>query len=200
MFRPETIAALSASLPAQANVLLWGIDDEALSRVEIQSPERRFFVAASDTTIEMLASMCWPRLSEDETTPATAPRPARRILLVDDDHTFARSLSRLLKTAGYEMTVAHGGHEALDLCRDGRFGAILTDLQMPGMNGLSFAAMVRLAMGKSAPKIVMITASASTVESDDLLDGLMQKPVATSTLLSLLKKLVPEEEEEESLE
>jgi two-component system, chemotaxis family, sensor kinase CheA len=50
----------------------------------------------------------------------------------------------VLKAAGYEVTTAGGGEEAIVLLQKGRrFDVILTDIDMPGMNGFDFAEQLR---------------------------------------------------------
>jgi two-component system chemotaxis sensor kinase CheA len=67
-----------------------------------------------------------------------------RLLLVDDSAFFRDMLRPLLEAAGYAVTTAAGGAEALALLgREGGFAAIVCDVEMPGMDGLAFAAAVR---------------------------------------------------------
>lgn len=69
-----------------------------------------------------------------------APNPgfslARRVLVVDDEPTARRSLGWLLRDAGYEVLTAPGGAEALATLDQARVDVLLTDLRMPGVDGL----------------------------------------------------------------
>lgn len=67
----------------------------------------------------------------------------RRILLVDDDPQVRRGYSRLLEMAGYEVQKASGGREAAGLLKIETFDVIVSDLMMPGMDGLQFLRVVR---------------------------------------------------------
>jgi len=70
--------------------------------------------------------------------------PARRILLVDDSPFFRNLLTPLLSVAGYDVTTAESASNALDLCESGsEFDVIISDIEMPGMNGFEFAEAVR---------------------------------------------------------
>jgi two-component system chemotaxis sensor kinase CheA len=67
-----------------------------------------------------------------------------RVLLVDDSQFFRNMLSPLLQAAGYAVTSAASGNEALSLLREGRsIDVIITDIDMPGMDGFELTSAVR---------------------------------------------------------
>ena len=69
-----------------------------------------------------------------------AERMKPHLLLVDDSAFFRNMLIPVLRAAGYNVTAASDGQEAFGLIRSGRkFDLIVTDLQMPGMDGLALA-------------------------------------------------------------
>jgi two-component system, chemotaxis family, sensor kinase CheA len=95
------------------------------------------------------------------------PAGARRVLLVDDSHFFRNLLAPLLKAAGYSVTAAASGNEALALLRGGaRFAVIITDIDMPGMDGFEFASAVRRDPATAALPIIGLSSlvSAEAVE------------------------------------
>jgi DNA-binding NtrC family response regulator len=59
-----------------------------------------------------------------------------KILLVDDEEEFARTLAERLETRGLRVDVAFSGEEALEKARKKNFDAIILDLAMPGMDGI----------------------------------------------------------------
>ncbi|NLJ26616.1 MAG: sigma-54-dependent Fis family transcriptional regulator [Deltaproteobacteria bacterium] len=59
-----------------------------------------------------------------------------RILIVDDDPGTLEAISDLLKEAGYEIDVASNGQEAIRKARQNKFEVVITDLSMPGMDGM----------------------------------------------------------------
>lgn len=72
-----------------------------------------------------------------------------RVLLVDDSPFFRNLLSPLLSVAGYTVTAVENAAQALKLREDGEeFDAIVSDIEMPGMNGFEFATTVRREGGK----------------------------------------------------
>jgi two-component system chemotaxis sensor kinase CheA len=69
---------------------------------------------------------------------------SKRVLLVDDSAFFRNLLSPLLSVAGYDVTTAENAQDALGLCEAGEtFDVIVSDIEMPGMNGFEFVRAVR---------------------------------------------------------
>ena len=68
----------------------------------------------------------------------------KRLLLIDDSPFFRNMLSPLLSAAGYQVTTAESGDHALRMCEAGEdFDVIVSDIEMPGMNGFEFATVVK---------------------------------------------------------
>jgi DNA-binding NtrC family response regulator len=82
-----------------------------------------------------------------------------RVLVVDDNARARQSMTDVLRAAGHDVTSSASAAEALRLLDRGEFDVILTDLQMPGMNGLEFIR--ALAKRGCDSQIVMVTAFAS---------------------------------------
>jgi two-component system cell cycle response regulator len=66
-----------------------------------------------------------------------------RILIVEDDRFFREMFSHLLRSEGYEVDTATSPEEALDLLHESRYEIIVSDLVMPGMNGLDLLSHVK---------------------------------------------------------
>jgi two-component system chemotaxis sensor kinase CheA len=68
----------------------------------------------------------------------------RSLLLIDDSPFFRNMLSPVLQAVGYDVTTAASGPEALTMIKDGRdFDVVVTDIEMPEMNGFEFAERLR---------------------------------------------------------
>ncbi len=69
--------------------------------------------------------------------------PAKRILVIDDDPLVGESLRKLLRKLGYEVQIASIGLAALDLASQEPFDLIITDIRIPGMDGLETLKAIR---------------------------------------------------------
>jgi two-component system response regulator HydG len=79
-------------------------------------------------------------------------RPLPTVLVVDDDQATREGLTVLVESWGYKASEAADGKAALAACTEELPHAIVTDLMMPGMNGLEFVA----ALGERAQRIAII--------------------------------------------
>ena len=59
-----------------------------------------------------------------------------RILVIDDEYTVRGVLRRLLERAGHEVAEASDGNEGIDLCRQAPPSLVITDIIMPGKEGI----------------------------------------------------------------
>jgi DNA-binding NtrC family response regulator len=112
-----------------------------------------------------------------------------RILVVDDESGAREGLRRLLEAWGYESAAASSANEALDRIERDRPSAVITDLVMPGIDGLDFVRQLREQHG--LPVIVFsgqgtIEAAVEAVKLGAL--DFLEKPVEPSRLKILLEK------------
>jgi two-component system chemotaxis sensor kinase CheA len=90
---------------------------------------------------------------------------SRTVLLVDDSPFFRDMLTPVLQAAGYAVTTASSGQEALVLLNEGRaFDVAVTDTEMPDMDGFAFAAAVR-AEARTADLPIIALSSAVSAEA-----------------------------------
>jgi len=80
----------------------------------------------------------------------------KRILVVDDEENARVALSKILTHDGYKVSSAGNGLEALNFLRSNEVELIITDLNMPEMNGLMFLRELKRSYPSS--KVIMITA------------------------------------------
>ncbi len=71
------------------------------------------------------------------------PRGDERVLLVDDDDQVRRALGLLLKNLGYDTLLASDGEEALGIVANETLDLMISDVVMPGMDGIQLSSKVR---------------------------------------------------------
>jgi chemosensory pili system protein ChpA (sensor histidine kinase/response regulator) len=86
-----------------------------------------------------------------------APVRRSRVLVVDDSLSVRRAVATLLEDQGYDVALARDGLEAAKQMESARPDVLLTDLEMPNMNGLELAMHVRSRDELAALPIIMIT-------------------------------------------
>src|ERR1700726_1193539 len=87
---------------------------------------------------------------------------AQSVLLVDDSAFFRNMLAPVLKAAGYRVRVAPNAQEGLTALRSGQtFDVVLTDIEMPDMNGFEFAETIRADAHLSAMPIIALSSMVS---------------------------------------
>ena len=91
-----------------------------------------------------------------------------RILVVDDEESMVQFLTVLLRREGYEVTTAASGTQAMEILQDSTVDVIVTDLKMPGMDGIELLERVKK-IDETLPVIIM-TAYASQRSAIDALN------------------------------
>ncbi len=83
------------------------------------------------------------------------------ILLVDDTILLAEAIADMLGMEGFRVTHAANGADALAMLERGKYDLILTDLRMPGMDGIEFIKRVRSSEALLTIPIIVLSAQAS---------------------------------------
>jgi diguanylate cyclase (GGDEF)-like protein len=129
----------------------------------------------------------------DDTSITLLEDPARRcrVLVVDDDELVLRQLAALLRTAGYDVYTASSGEEALKVLDKSLCQIVLTDWQMPDMDGLALCRNIRLRDNTGYVYVLMLTVRSGR---RDVLAGLsagaddyVVKGAATEEILARLQ-------------
>ena len=117
--------------------------------------------------------------------------PGLRVLAVDDHRSLREMLALVLTELGCEVRTAASGAEGLVAVRADRFDLILTDLNMPAMDGFQFAQRAKVAA--PGTPIALLSATALTLTLDQLrdlgIDAYLPKPFAFSEIEGLLAAL-----------
>jgi EAL domain-containing protein (putative c-di-GMP-specific phosphodiesterase class I) len=112
------------------------------------------------------------------------------VLLVDDEPAISRSLSRVLVHAGHEVTSAHSGAEAIAKLGTATFDVIVSDIRMPGMDGLTLLREIR-ARDLDVPVAFLTGSPALETVVEAIAHGafrFLMKPVEGRELLDLVER------------
>ncbi len=114
------------------------------------------------------------------------------ILLVDDDESLLRLMAIRLKGEGFEVLSAAGGQDALKILASKNVDIVLSDLRMPGLDGLSLFEEI-MAMKKNVP-VILMTAHGTIQDAVQATQrgvfGFLTKPIDHNELRQLLAKAV----------
>ncbi len=120
-----------------------------------------------------------------------------KVLVVDDALSVRRSMQQLLEDAGYDVTTANDGFDALEHMRRNLPAIVLTDLEMPNLNGLELTRRVREIPQWMGLPVVMITSRASDKHRDMAtqagVDLYLTKPYTDADLLSQVRRLTSQD-------
>jgi signal transduction histidine kinase/DNA-binding response OmpR family regulator len=130
--------------------------------------------------------------------PAVAPlgSVSLAILVAEDNPVNQRVAQRMLERLGHRVRIAGNGREAVDALDDGRFDAVLMDMQMPEMNGIEASGAIRAreqARSTGRTPIIALTANAMNSDRDKCLaagmDAYLSKPIKLAELKAALDHL-----------
>ena len=112
------------------------------------------------------------------------------ILVVDDNPGNLKLISYVLENGGYDVRTAVDAEEALRVLQGFRPRLILMDLQLPGMDGLTFTRQLKADPDLGGTPIVAVTASAMKGDEEKAVeagcDGYITKPIDTRALARII--------------
>ena len=120
-----------------------------------------------------------------------APVQTPLILVVDDSITVRRVTQRLLKREGYRVTLANDGLHALERLQEERPAVVLSDIEMPRMDGFDLARNIRGDVNLRTLPIIMITSRIAEKHREHAkelgVDNYLGKPYSEEELLGLIR-------------
>ena len=111
-----------------------------------------------------------PAMSTRTTTEGPAEANGHRVLVTDDSVTSRTLLRNILEIAGYDVITAVDGADAVTKARAGEFDLIVSDVDMPRMNGFELTAKLRKDKKLSEVPVVLVTALESTEDREHGMD------------------------------
>lgn len=121
----------------------------------------------------------------------------KTVLAVDDSRTMREMVSFTLKAAGYQVFEAEDGVRALDFLSSQKVDAIITDLNMPNMNGFELIRSLRTNPSYKFAPILILTTEGDGAKKQEGKDagatGWIVKPFNPDKLVEVVKKVCPPE-------
>ncbi|NVO25092.1 hybrid sensor histidine kinase/response regulator [Donghicola mangrovi] len=156
-------------------------------------------------------SLFWVRLpvvitqqkDDNEMFPALATLPrGANLLMVEDNEINRRVLREMLESQGHIVAEAHDGMQAVEKTSLERFDAILMDISMPGMDGITATRHIRAGEGpNNMTPIIAVTAHALPEEVSTFVDAgmnaVLNKPVIRGDLFRVLNQWIGEDDMDE---
>lgn len=117
----------------------------------------------------------------------------KKILVVEDDFDTRYVLSLILKTEGYEVLTAADGECALSVAVEQKPDLIITDINMPRLNGIELTRKMRLKEETASLPILAITAYGAMTMKNAIAAGASacaRKPIVFTEFLPMIKNLL----------
>lgn len=131
-------------------------------------------------------------------TPIAAPGESPMVLAVDDHPTNRQLLARQLQALGLRVQTAADGEAALALWQDGGFALVITDCNMPGMDGYTLSQTIReIEASEDRPRTPIIAWTANVLPAAAAqcraagMDDILTKPAELAMLKAALSKWLP---------
>jgi two-component system chemotaxis response regulator CheY len=117
-----------------------------------------------------------------------------KILIVDDDPTTRKLIGLFLKAKGYAVAYAENGLDGIEKIGIENPNLIITDLNMPYMDGIEFVKSVRADPARSEIPILMVTTEADPEERERAMavgvNGYLVKPVTAETVTQNIRHIL----------
>ena len=119
---------------------------------------------------------------------------AKTVFLIDDSATMLMSLKQTLEMSGFKVDTAKDGLEGFNKIKAGfKPDLIITDINMPNMNGLDFIKSARSVL-RFTPILALTTESQATKRDEAKKNGAtgwLVKPISGPDLLGVIKQVIP---------
>ena len=114
------------------------------------------------------------------------------ILIIDDSPLTLKLVRLLLQSEGYVIRTASGGNEGLSILLTFKPKLVITDIQMPGIDGLEVTRRIRASPDTRGIVVLALSASAMKGDEEKALsagcDGYITKPITNQKMLSYIRE------------
>jgi two-component system chemotaxis response regulator CheY len=119
---------------------------------------------------------------------------SKTVLIVDDSASMRQLVSFALKDSGYDVIDAVNGKDAMNKLNGTKIDMVITDLNMPEMDGIEFIKQLRTKSGYKFTPIVMLTTESQESKKQEGkqagASGWIVKPFTPEQLIDIVKKFV----------
>jgi len=119
----------------------------------------------------------------------------KKVLLVDDSPTMLMSMEGIIKRGGYQVETATSGDMALKRIAASTPDLMITDLNMPGMDGITLIREAKKLVSMRFKPVLMLTTESQQAKRSEAkaagATGWLVKPVKPEELLAVVKQVVP---------
>lgn len=116
----------------------------------------------------------------------------KRVLIVDDEYLFCKSLKQYLVRKGYDVDITTNGEQALDMVKEIPYDAMTLDIRMPGMNG--YEVLEKLRWDRKDLRIIVVSAIDIPDMEDRLIHAgakaVLRKPVDLAQLVQTIEEVL----------
>ena len=117
---------------------------------------------------------------------------SKKILVVDDQESIQKALYHMLSSEGYEISTANNGQEALDSINQNSFDLVISDINMPIMNGLEL--LKNMKANKINIPLLFITSSDKDETLNEAvkfgINGIIEKPFNMLSTLEIIREKI----------
>lgn len=116
------------------------------------------------------------------------------ILAVDDQKSMREMVRIVLQSSGHNVTLAEDGAQALSIARDNSYDLVISDINMPNMNGISLVSKLKLLPAYKFTPVLMLTTETSSYKKDKAkafgASGWLTKPFDPDRLNNAVTRLL----------
>lgn len=113
------------------------------------------------------------------------------VVYAEDDELIRQSITRIVRRRVKEIHSAEDGKKGLELIQEYKPDMVITDIEMPVMNGLEMIEEVRKIYGPDTP-VIVVTAYQDEEHFSELADAYIYKPIESQQLFELMVRLMKE--------
>jgi len=129
-----------------------------------------------------------------ELSQANSKTRGARLLLVEDNSINQEVACEFLERAGFNVSLAHNGLEAIEMVRNISYDAVLMDIHMPIMDGLEATRQIRMLPQGNGVPIIALSAAAMRQDQEEALnagmDAHLSKPIEPNELIEMLERWI----------